>query len=114
MLHAVTTDKNNYEGSEPVSWIKNVKSNFFIVVPTPLVFDKLQFKLEWTSTVWKISSSTTLPGDNKCSSFCCSAVNQNQLTDNFFFFNKSLFNLVESPHLIHHGTTQMQEQRRYE
>lgn len=28
----------------------------------------------------------------------------------FFFFYKSLFNLVEFPHLIHHRTTQMQEQ----
>lgn len=81
MLRAVTTDKHNYGGSEPVSRVKNVKSNFFIVVPTPLVFDELQLKLEWTSTAWKISSSTTLPGDNKCSCFCCSAVNQNQLTD---------------------------------
>lgn len=41
MLHAVTTDKNNYEGSEPLSCVKNVKSYFFIVVPTPLVLDKL-------------------------------------------------------------------------
>lgn len=62
MLHAVSTDKNNYEGSEAISWVKNVKSIFFIV-PTPLLFDKLQVKLEWTGTVLQISSSTTLPGD---------------------------------------------------
>lgn len=42
MLQTQNADKNNYEGFGPIISVRKVKSDFFIAVPTPLIFDKLQ------------------------------------------------------------------------